>query len=477
MIPTDMMPQRVPGPAVNGVGQKGGNKNSGGREDVSFAHAMKKVAGDKDASTQATGGEKMAKVGALGRWHRLELRDALAADAEKSSDEADALGADEAGGDGETEDAGAAQDVAASGITAANSILSVLRLHGHPHSGPGAGQAKDEPGVGSAQGVDAADGDADARGLQSVANVKVGNVKVETHLGGSRTEAAAASSAEGLAHLSTLVQGETKKTDAAANGITVPGRDKQPVQKEDVGAAQMPAEGGAPQPVAGLPDQTGAQSFRQEERREGAGLKPGAEVAEVRGPKVVDETASGATPGVSTPLQQIGPQITSTAHEMKAQAAEAATAATSTPADTGNTGPVRVLNIDLHPADLGSVSVRMSMHGDVLGVQIEAERPETARMLQSDQSALTDMLRTAGLQVDGITVRAANMDTVSAGAGSSQANMQQSDSQSGGAQPDARASGGNGQGRDAQSFAGRQGERGQPDNDRPQRGPGSGLYI
>ena len=147
MIPTDIVPPRVPGPAVSGVGQKAGNKGAAGREEVSFAHAMKKVAGDKDAAPQATAGDKPAKAGPLARWHRLELRGALSAGAENDAGEADAPGDGETGRDGEAEVSG--EGVATQGT--AHGMLSALSAHPHPQPHPHAVAAVTvaEPGAAS----------------------------------------------------------------------------------------------------------------------------------------------------------------------------------------------------------------------------------------------------------------------------------------------------------------------------------------
>lgn len=190
---------------------------------------------------------------------------------------------------------------------------------------------------------------------------------------------------------------------------------------------------------------------------------------------VADKAASTVPTG--SPMEQLAPRLLDTAREMKAVDPAAATASTSAAA-TPAAGPMRVLSIDLHPADLGSLTVRMSLAGDTLGVHIEAERPETARLLQNDASALSDMLRTAGVQVDGVTVRAAQMDTVSGGTGTGQSFMQDnSQSQPGGAQADARASGGNGRGQDRQPSGESRQDQSQNGQQRSQRSTGSGLYV
>lgn len=475
MIPTDMLPQRAANAPLKGASQKS-EKKPGGREEVSFAHAMKKIADDKEQANQPVGTDKQGKIAAIARWHRLEVRAVDAADEGRTNEDADEATSEEGGTEAGL---GAALDVpvpAAAAPNAANNVLALLRLH--PHADVKRAGGGDEA-VGTGR-VDATPGLPDGATVQAAGTVEILDIKVETHLARSGTELAAIPSAEALGRLGGLRAGETRKSDAAAAPATAAARDKQAVPKGGEGRIDLPPAAGAADgamPPVDAAGQSGGNASGRNERNDAASLRPLPEPATVHEPAPVEDRSGQASAPTAPLVQQIGPQLADTVREMKA-AAEAVRTSAGTAADTSTAGPVRVLSIDLHPAELGSVSVRMSMHGEVLGVQIEAERPETARMLQSDASALSDMLRTAGVQVDGITVRAANMDTVSAGAGSSQSFMQQSDSQSGGAQPDARASGGNGQGRDAQSFGGsRRDDRGQPGQDHPQRGTGSGLYI
>jgi chemotaxis protein MotD len=104
--------------------------------------------------------------------------------------------------------------------------------------------------------------------------------------------------------------------------------------------------------------------------------------------------------------------------------------------------PVKVLTIQLHPAELGTVTVRMTLKGDAMDVEVEAGRRATAQAIEADREALTGLLRSAGYHVEVLTVRAVDPSSTASppGAlpGSADAGPQL---QSGGAQPDARASG------------------------------------
>ncbi|HQS49404.1 MAG: hypothetical protein B7Y12_15960 [Rhizobiales bacterium 24-66-13] len=67
-------------------------------------------------------------------------------------------------------------------------------------------------------------------------------------------------------------------------------------------------------------------------------------------------------------------------------------------------GPVRVLEIQLHPDDLGTVNVRMRLTPQGLEVRLRASNPDTARMLEQDRAALGEILRSAGYQPGDIQI-------------------------------------------------------------------------
>jgi hypothetical protein len=79
-------------------------------------------------------------------------------------------------------------------------------------------------------------------------------------------------------------------------------------------------------------------------------------------------------------------------------------------AKLGSDAPVRTLLIQLQPADLGTVTVKMSLKDDALELHIEASQHETAQRLHQDQETLLKALRTAGYLVDGATVRIVEAD-------------------------------------------------------------------
>ncbi len=77
---------------------------------------------------------------------------------------------------------------------------------------------------------------------------------------------------------------------------------------------------------------------------------------------------------------------------------------------TAEQAPVRVLHIQLQPAELGLLTVRLSLRDNALNVQLEAAEHRTARLLEADREKLSDLLRSAGYAVDGLQVQIAPAD-------------------------------------------------------------------
>ncbi|HWB44307.1 MAG TPA: flagellar hook-length control protein FliK [Hyphomicrobiaceae bacterium] len=173
----------------------------------------------------------------------------------------------------------------------------------------------------------------------------------------------------------------------------------------------------------------------------------------------------------ASPMQQV---VTRIAAELAA--AEGSPAPATPPADPGAKivygSPVRILHIQLQPAELGTITVRMSLHDSELRIHLNADRRATADMLQSDGDTLSNALRSAGYRVDSLNVQFASADT-SAGGSQSLLNgsMQQ---QPGGAQSGAQPSGGNsGRRQDGGTY---QAQR-QSDEEGSPSPRGGGLYI
>ncbi len=119
----------------------------------------------------------------------------------------------------------------------------------------------------------------------------------------------------------------------------------------------------------------------------------------------------------ASPAQQIADRI---AAELPSAGADGARAA---PAMTSRLAPpesVKVLTIQLHPADLGTVTVRMTLRADGMDVQVETGRRATARLIDADRDALAGLLRSAGYHVEALTVRAVEQPSLVSSPGASQ---------------------------------------------------------
>jgi hypothetical protein len=181
------------------------------------------------------------------------------------------------------------------------------------------------------------------------------------------------------------------------------------------------------------------------------------------------DTAALAPQLPTTPARQIADRIA--AHVAGGEPSRADPA--SPLSNVAAAHPLKVLTIQLHPAELGAVTVRIALLNDALELQIETGRRETARLLDADRDTLSALLRSAGYGVDALTVRAVEPSNAGATAGWPTSSAQ---SNSGGAQPDAGSSGGRAQAEQDGGF-----HRARRDgNDEPggsRHRAGDGLYV
>jgi len=114
--------------------------------------------------------------------------------------------------------------------------------------------------------------------------------------------------------------------------------------------------------------------------------------------------------GNMRPAQQVAQRIVSEA------ALEPAFARHLTGADQPIGKPaLKILQIQLRPADLGTVTVRMEMKNADLVLHVEADRAATADMIRSDQDSLSKLLRASGYNVDASSIRVVEGDRGAAG--------------------------------------------------------------
>ncbi|WP_445502343.1 flagellar hook-length control protein FliK [Microvirga sp. G4-2] len=146
--------------------------------------------------------------------------------------------------------------------------------------------------------------------------------------------------------------------------------------------------------------------------------------------------------GASLPpgtLQRLASSVRDEVRSMVNEAAEhAATSDRTFPmlSIKASDGALRILNLQLHPADLGVVTVKMRLAGDSLEMELHTEREETAQLLRHDSEKLSALLRGSGYRPDAITIQVngvADQDRVSAQRQQSDMQFQGQSFQQGGA--------------------------------------------
>jgi hypothetical protein len=70
---------------------------------------------------------------------------------------------------------------------------------------------------------------------------------------------------------------------------------------------------------------------------------------------------------------------------------------------------VQILHLQLEPENLGKVTVKMRLTGPKLELQVEAERPETGRLIGNDKDLLSSKLQSAGYAIDTLVIRTADL--------------------------------------------------------------------
>lgn len=118
---------------------------------------------------------------------------------------------------------------------------------------------------------------------------------------------------------------------------------------------------------------------------------------------------SGALP--ATQLQRLAGAIAAGAADLTAQTGAAAAAALEPASLAAARDPVRTLDLQMHPATLGLVTVRMRLVGQSLELRVRAANPETARLLKADGGKLADLLSTSGYGTHILAIDAGGADT------------------------------------------------------------------
>ncbi len=137
---------------------------------------------------------------------------------------------------------------------------------------------------------------------------------------------------------------------------------------------------------------------------------PGAEAPRPEAPSVEPVAHEIATaPAPASPLRQIVDAISAQL--------PAAPAALARPIPVpGEAGPLKILTLQLHPAELGSVLVRMRLQDGRLEMSLRTSREETAERLRKEGDLLSGLLREAGYEPEAVTIQAGSTGPGESGA-------------------------------------------------------------
>lgn len=136
------------------------------------------------------------------------------------------------------------------------------------------------------------------------------------------------------------------------------------------------------------------------------------------------------------------------------------------------TGPLHTLKIQLHPAELGAVTAKLSLSGEQLVVEIQVDNADARQRLNADGDSMLRALRAMGYEVDRIQI-SQNAGNTSPAAGNQPGGRETSLQQSTGGDRQS-GSGANGEGGSNRGQEAARGRDGEMRNDDPS---GGGLYI
>ena len=230
----------------------------------------------------------------------------------------------------------------------------------------------------------------------------------ETHWSFGNTATAAASS-----HVTTVPSGNSAAANPLASFAAI-GLAK----NDDRAAATTTSEPMKPvfaesSPVDAARDAPDQQSFSDKREagseprdRPQSGIK-GHTGLEVFASKPVDKIVTddtGTPVAISSATQQVRNGVL---NALTSGTGEAPQANASLPLQNWAMAPgqvMRTMELTLSPADLGSVTLRLSLKSNVLSVEAEATKASTAKLLSDDRDALTKSLRDAGYDVSTLKI-------------------------------------------------------------------------
>ncbi len=152
--------------------------------------------------------------------------------------------------------------------------------------------------------------------------------------------------------------------------------------------------------------------------------------------------------------------------------------------ESSSDGVVKVLQIELKPANLGSVTVRLALKDNAISVHLETQRRDTLAVIERERDALVSALSSQGYSVDGITTASqsdASRLSTSIGFGDNGSSGAQGGMQGQANQGQGLGNSSGGEGRSGQSQPGNDAYRspsdGKDDSARGIRSGGDGLYV
>ncbi|HJE22238.1 MAG TPA: flagellar hook-length control protein FliK [Methylorubrum populi] len=235
-------------------------------------------------------------------------------------------------------------------------------------------------------------------------------------------------------------QAEPEEAGSAASGTPAQASSPTPVPARHAApiVAERPFEGAHPNPT---PERAAASMQRETETSASGPRQPEGSAVETAAPGATAASSTAATVPAqaglpASPQRQIVDAVT-------AQLAAAAPASQTRPVTSAiEAGPLKILTLQLQPADLGTVLVRMRLQDGRLEMSLRTSREDTAERLQKEGSLLSGLLREAGYQADTVMIEAGGAGSTGdfsprgQGASSFEASGGQRDRQPGEAAPD-----------------------------------------
>ncbi len=126
-----------------------------------------------------------------------------------------------------------------------------------------------------------------------------------------------------------------------------------------------------------------------------ARLSPGQQIA---------DAVMGALPSLSPPVSGSSAFGSPTAADSGGVASAAASTDPTVTAAQSAAGPVKVLNLQLEPQSMGTVTITLNLSAGGLDVQMAASQSSTVSLIEKDKDALSNRLRNSGYSVAGVAV-------------------------------------------------------------------------